>query len=388
MESMEMITRTKIKWLSKVPVAYLNWASQTRVSEELNQSILANQAIFNRLCVSAGKGYDMLYDKIEAGRNLLSIILGNINTEKIIFTSGATHGLELVCHSLIKKRSMPCYVTSQEFPSTVHTLHTFIDKITTLSFANLEEEIDQLNNSETECLFLVSHIAYDTGSILPVSRIIKKIKWKFPKAIVVLDGSQAVGNIKVDLSKLGIDAYIFNTNKWLLGSYTGILIISNLVLLKKILPCVQSPFSVTANSHGNKCSSTGLNLCYAASLEESLKTSLLLLNSANFAEHKLKMKSMLIQSLQTKLDFTLLDNNSLNSSSGIISLAINNSTPENIVHQWKIASEYGCHFHVFRHANFKNKLGPAIIRIAIHSVNNESDILSTADLLKNYFNNK
>jgi L-cysteine/cystine lyase len=64
-------------------------------------------------------------------------------------------------------------------------------------------------------LLAVSHVTWDTGTVLPVGRLAALAR--AAGAWSVIDGAQAVGAIPVDVPGLGADVYAFSGYKWLLG---------------------------------------------------------------------------------------------------------------------------------------------------------------------------
>ena len=64
-------------------------------------------------------------------------------------------------------------------------------------------------------LFVVSHVAWTTGAILPVAALVELAHQR--GAIVVIDGAQSVGAVAVDVEAIGADAYAVAGQKWLLG---------------------------------------------------------------------------------------------------------------------------------------------------------------------------
>jgi len=64
-------------------------------------------------------------------------------------------------------------------------------------------------------LVVLSHVAWNTGAVLPVAEIIEIAHRR--GALVVVDGAQSAGAIRVDVGALGADAYAVTAEKWLLG---------------------------------------------------------------------------------------------------------------------------------------------------------------------------
>lgn len=66
-------------------------------------------------------------------------------------------------------------------------------------------------------LLAVSHVTWDTGTLLPVARLTALARGA--GAWSVIDGAQAVGAIAVNVHELGADVYAFSGYKWLLGPH-------------------------------------------------------------------------------------------------------------------------------------------------------------------------
>jgi L-cysteine/cystine lyase len=64
-------------------------------------------------------------------------------------------------------------------------------------------------------LVSLSHVAWTTGAVLPISRIAELAHAR--GALVAVDGAQAVGAIPFDVRAIGADLYSIPAQKWLLG---------------------------------------------------------------------------------------------------------------------------------------------------------------------------
>ena len=90
-------------------------------------------------------------------------------------------------------------------------------------------------------LVSLSHVAWSTGAVLPVERIVAIAHER--GALVAVDGAQAVGAIPVDVAALGADLYAVPAQKWLLGPEgMGALAVSP-TALDRVLPSFASSFS-------------------------------------------------------------------------------------------------------------------------------------------------
>ncbi len=64
-------------------------------------------------------------------------------------------------------------------------------------------------------LVVVSHVLWTTGAVLPIAAIAELAHEH--EAVLVVDGAQSAGAIRVDLEATGADAYALAAQKWLLG---------------------------------------------------------------------------------------------------------------------------------------------------------------------------
>jgi selenocysteine lyase/cysteine desulfurase len=70
-----------------------------------------------------------------------------------------------------------------------------------------------------------SHVLYTNGVRLPAAELCELARRK--GVVSIIDGAQAVGNIAVDIEKIGCDAYAAPGHKWLLGPKgTGFMFVS------------------------------------------------------------------------------------------------------------------------------------------------------------------
>ena len=84
------------------------------------------------------------------------------------------------------------------------------------------EDLVKLVNKNTKIL-AITQVSNFTGQILPIKEIIKKIRTISPQICVILDGSQAVFNLEIDLEDLDCDFYCFSGHKILAPNGIGVL---------------------------------------------------------------------------------------------------------------------------------------------------------------------
>ena len=177
--------------------------------------------------------------KIEDCRKSTCRLLGASSEDDIAFTYGTTDGVEFILNSIHFRPNDEVVFTDVEFNSIENFKNYLFQKYSVLSnTANVSECINDNSKIAERIaeqitprtrLVIVSHIAYGTGSVLPVKEISDKCRYKYenlPKGqhgsegsglLILVDGAQAVGNIAAPALDLGCDFYAFDGHKWLQG---------------------------------------------------------------------------------------------------------------------------------------------------------------------------
>ena len=178
------------------------------------------------LAFNAGRGSykesKQCHDFIEECR---SFLCGKSNANSLIFTSSATHSLNLVISGLSLKEGDTVYCTPYDHNAIIRTLYEkqrlFDFNIKTMPLnEDLSINIDKLRimmlQDKPKAIF-ASHVSNVTGYILPINEIGKIVKEN--NSIFVVDGAQAFGLVPVDIKKDNIDYYIFAGHKTLYGPF-------------------------------------------------------------------------------------------------------------------------------------------------------------------------
>lgn len=137
-------------------------------------------------------------------------------------TSNTTTGLDIVVWGIDWRRGDHIITTELEHPglsvpiAVAARRHGLRVTRLTRSQAELELEdaVRRAAGPRTR-LVALSHVCWSTGAVLEISgaaRAAGEIG-----ALTLVDGAQSVGAISVDVAALGVDAYAFPAQKWLLG---------------------------------------------------------------------------------------------------------------------------------------------------------------------------
>jgi len=162
--------------------------------------------------------------RLAAARGRLAEFVG-AERDDLVFVSNATTGVNIVARSLDLRPGDEILTTDQEYGA-LDRLWAFLAEKTgavvvraPLPFplddpAAVVEAVWSRATPRTRVLFL-SHITSVSGVILPVAPLVARARER--GIFTLVDGAHAPGQIPVDLTALGADAYTANCHKWLLA---------------------------------------------------------------------------------------------------------------------------------------------------------------------------
>jgi len=159
-------------------------------------------------------------DKYEQARHIIQKHFNAEKAHEIIFTSGTTHGINLVANgfaSLLKK-SDEIIVSALEHHSNIVPWQILAEKtgaILKVIPMNQEGELiypafEELLSENTKLVF-VNHVSNALGTVNPIEKIIAKAHEY--DAAVLIDGAQAAPHIKADVQALDVDFYVVSAHK-------------------------------------------------------------------------------------------------------------------------------------------------------------------------------
>jgi isopenicillin-N epimerase len=149
----------------------------------------------------------------------------NADADDLVYIPNATHGVNIIAHSLRLKAGDEILTTDHEYGAcdytwefvSVKTGSKYIHQPIPLPVHSEEEIVDQLWSgvtSRTKVIYL-SHITSPTALRLPVEQISARAK----KAgiLIIIDAAHSPGQIPVDLQALDADVVFGNCHKWMLN---------------------------------------------------------------------------------------------------------------------------------------------------------------------------
>ena len=175
------------------------------------------------------------------------ILQNNFNAKydhEVIFTSGSTHGINLVAsgYATILKKGDEIILSTMEHHSNIVPWQMLCEKTgAKLRVAPMDtngvlimEEYSKICNKKTK-LVVISHVSNALGTINPIESILSIAHSN--NAVVLIDGAQAAPHIKIDVQDLDIDFYVVSGHK-LMGP-TGVGILYGKERLLNLLPPYQ-----------------------------------------------------------------------------------------------------------------------------------------------------
>ncbi|HIB38031.1 cysteine desulfurase [Mesonia sp.] len=169
-------------------------------------------------------------DAYEQARETLRAHFNAAKKEEIIFTSGTTHGINLVANGFASQLQAgdEVIVSALEHHSNIVPWQMLCEKtgaqLKVIPMTNSGElamdAFHELLNDKTKLVF-VNHVSNALGTINPIETIIAEAHKK--GAAVLIDGAQAAPHIKADVQALDVDFYVVSGHKMCGPTGVGIL---------------------------------------------------------------------------------------------------------------------------------------------------------------------
>ena len=205
------------------PLVYLDNAATTQKPKQVINSI-SDYYTYENANIHRGLHFlsELATELYENSRLKIKEFINALSVSEIIFTRGATEGINLVANSLLDANHFnerdEIIISHMEHHSNIVPWQLIAKK------KNLKlkvvpvndngefifEEFEKLITEKTKLVSVV-HISNTLGTINPVKEIIRKAhEYNIP---VLLDGAQAAPHIKIDVQNLGCDFYVFSGHK-------------------------------------------------------------------------------------------------------------------------------------------------------------------------------
>ncbi|RKS55255.1 cysteine desulfurase /L-selenocysteine selenide-lyase (L-alanine-forming) [Gillisia mitskevichiae] len=203
------------------PLVYLDNAATSQTPQQVIDVIVDYYSNYN---ANIHRGVHSLSqeatDKYETARKKIQQHFNVAKSHEIIFTSGTTHGINLVANGFAQelKKGDEVIVSALEHHSNIVPWQMLCEKtgaVLKVIPMNQEGELDmdafhKLISTKTRIVF-VNHVSNALGTVNPIEEIIEAAH-KVDAAILV-DGAQAAPHIKADLQALDVDFYVVSAHK-------------------------------------------------------------------------------------------------------------------------------------------------------------------------------
>jgi len=231
---------------------YLDNVSGIPPLEEVKNNINKNLSYSYNPSSSYSLG-QKVNSEIQKTRNLIGDIF-NITPNNVIFTSGATEANNLAIFGYKNKRNTPYSIAYLGFEhNSITKPLKYLEKqghsLVKLNYDDIVNNIDKVVNilKENKVSFLaLSHSYPNIGILLPIEKIVKKIKTELTRIHIHIDMAQSF--MKTDLKMANIDSISISGHK--IGALKGVgaLILKNNQLINPIIMGGKQNFSLRSGT--------------------------------------------------------------------------------------------------------------------------------------------
>lgn len=348
------------------------------------------------IAVNVGRGsYSAAADAmrvVDETRQLIASFVGAAGPESVVFTPSATIAANEIIFGLEWNSFKNVYVTPFEHNAIARPLYSKCHEHgIDIQMIPFDPHTHELDVEEMARMFAINppdyvflnHVSNVTGTIVPVERIAKASKDY--GAIIVVDGSQSIGLIPVDVSRMDIDYLVFAGHKNLYASWgIGGFICNSSYKLKPMLSGGTGSDSLNLSMpdrvpYGFEFASP--NIIAIASLNASLKW-LEQESLEKISRHKNRLMQRLVEKLKDCDVRLYLPTNSVNHTS-VLSLNIPeyeaNEVGVILNEDFDIAVRTGYHCAPYIHQFLKTVECKGTVRVSLGYFNTEYDVDALVD---------
>lgn len=347
------------------------------------------------IAVNAGRGtYKVAQDAsdiIEDTRKKLIEVVHGIGVETAVLVPSATISLNIILNGLSFSKGDVVYVSPYEHNAVARTLHRISKekgiRVEELSLKeNLEIDLEkvkyQFMKDRPKCV-CCTHVSNVTGYILPVEKIF--LMAKEYEAITVMDASQSLGLVDIDIRKCKADFIVFAGHKTLYGPIGAAGFIDNSTInLTSFIVGGTGSESLKLDMPQTKpikYEAASKDIVAIAGLHEALS---ILKQKENFETEK-RLTDYAVKKLKTLKNAILYIPEKSENHIGVISFNVKNYKSEDIGiildedFNMAVRTGYHCAPYIHKYLDDKEYLGT--VRIGLGQFNTEEDIEQLVDAI-------
>jgi cysteine desulfurase/selenocysteine lyase len=208
-----------------LPLVYLDSANTSQKPRQVLDAITEH---YERHNANIHRAQHVLAEEAtaayELGRDKVAGLIHAPSRDEVVFTKNATEALNLVANTMAWRSALQVgpgdeiVITEMEHHSNIVPWQLLAERTgATLRWFGITDDgrldlstVDELITERTKVVSLV-HVSNTLGTLNPVAEVAEKAH--AAGAVVVVDGSQAVPQIPVDVAALGADFYAFTGHK-------------------------------------------------------------------------------------------------------------------------------------------------------------------------------
>jgi cysteine desulfurase / selenocysteine lyase len=232
---LDELTRVDFPILQRIvnghPLVYLDSGASSQkpraVLEAMNRYYERSHANVHRSIHTLGEEATELY---EVARDAVQRFIGAPSREEVVFTRGTTDGLGLIAETIGRtlgkgdeivvtelehhSNLVPWQLVAKDRGAVLKAVPILADG--TLDLAALDRRLTPRTR-----VVAFTHVSNVLGTITPVTEIVRKAR--AAGALTVVDGAQAAPHLRLDMSALGCDFYVFSAHKMLGPTGIGVM---------------------------------------------------------------------------------------------------------------------------------------------------------------------
>lgn len=195
---------------------YLNHAATGPISREVHAAMRRQSEIHAFEYVTAGQAFEPVYKRCRAAAARL---VGS-RPERLAFIQNTSHGISLIANGQDWRPGDNVIVPEMEFPSNYLPWLALERRGVELRHLKLRdgrttpEGLANIIDERTRIVTL-SQVQYFNGFRADLAALAEITLGQ--GAMLVVDGTQSVGAVPVDVDAMGIDALVVSSHKWMLG---------------------------------------------------------------------------------------------------------------------------------------------------------------------------